>query len=197
MAEILSFCRIPPKCLPSGSPGSPVLYRSEARYDPLTKSITIAVWVGIVAMVSIVVSKLPGEVHSTFELVAALLVAVGLPLGVLLGLFPFSPRSFELTMSGIVVRRLLRSFEIPYSDIVGAERAEWSWVGIRLCASGGLYGYFGLFRFRDLGMVWAYVTNRHNVVLIKTKSGTLYMLSPEDPEGFLEKLRAITSRMKA
>ncbi len=197
MVDIFSFCRIPPRSLPLDSLGSPILYRSKATYDGLTRSITIAVWVGILAIVSIVVSRLPEEVSSTLELIAALLATVGVSFGVLLGLLPFSPRSYELTLSGIVIRRIWRSFEIPYTEIEEAKRINWSWAGIRLYASGGLYGYFGLFKFRDLGRVWVYVTNRHNVVLLRTRSGTQYMLSPEDPEAFLEKLKAILAKMNA
>jgi hypothetical protein len=131
------------------------------------------------------------EVREPMQVMLASTIVLGLTFGILISLYLFSPRGFELTLSGVVVRRVLRSFEIPYKEIVEAGRVSWTWRGIRLFASGGLYGYFGLFQFSGLGRVWTYVTNRHKLVLIRTRDGTLYMLSPEDPDIFLEKLRRV------
>ncbi len=196
MSSFLSFCRIPPGGLPLRFSSSPTLYRSRARYDSLTKSITLGVWAGIILIDVATLYHVYAEITEPTQLIAGSLIILGLTFGVLLGLYPFSPRGFELTLSGIVIRRTLRSFEIPYKDIVEVKRVDWTWKGIRLFASGGLYGHFGLFHFSRLGRVWAYVTDHHKTVLIKTKDGTQYMLSPEDPEAFLERLKALMGRVE-
>ena len=117
--------------------------------------------------------------NSTAGLLTALLT-----IGILVVPYLFSPIAFELSKSGVIVKRPLRSFLIPYSEIVDVSITDLSWKGIRLWASGGLYGFFGLFYVSNLGRVWAYVTRRKNIILIKTKS-LKYAISPEDPQTFL------------
>lgn len=195
MEKFASFCRIPPGGLPQGISSSSVLYRSEARYDPLTKLITVGVWIGLLALNSIVIYAALTEIRQ--QILSLILVAMTavLTLGVLLGTYLFSPRGFELTPGGLVVKRAVRSFEIPYGEMVEAKRVSWTWKGMRLCASGGLHGFFGLFQFSGIGRVWTYVTNRHKTVLIRTRRGVQYMVSPEDPETFLEKLETLRKKV--
>lgn len=190
-----SFCRLPPSGIPLKFSNSPILYKSKARYDGLTKGITLGVWIGFMLIDVVTIYVMYTKLTGLAQFIVGSLV-LGLTFGILLGLYPFSPREFELTLSGIVVKRIIRSFKIPYEEITEVSRARWTWKGVRLMASGGLYGYFGLFRFSGLGRVWAYVTDRHKIVLIKTRDGTKYMLSPEDPDAFLEKIRAVMRKTK-
>ncbi len=56
-------------------------------------------------------------------------------------------------------------------------------------ASGGLFGYYGLFRTSKLGKFSWYVTNRKNSVVVITGAKTT-LVSPDDVEGFLNAVRA-------
>jgi Bacterial PH domain len=55
---------------------------------------------------------------------------------------------------------------------------------IRLWGSGGLFGYYGLFRTSALGKSTWYVTNRRNIVVVITASKTA-LFSPDDVDAFL------------
>ncbi len=55
---------------------------------------------------------------------------------------------------------------------------------MRLWGSGGLFGYYGLFRTKKLGRCTWYATNRKNAVVLVTESKTV-ILSPDDVTGFL------------
>ena len=59
---------------------------------------------------------------------------------------------------------------------------------IRLGGSGGLFGYYGLFSTAKLGRSTWYVTNRSNSMVVITAAKTV-LLSPDDPEGFLDTIR--------
>ncbi len=187
MEKFTGFCRIPPGGLPLRSFYPSILHRSGASYDRLVKVVTLLCWVGLISLdlwiiyVSYVESLPP---RLSFFLVAITSVLV---FGILIGTYVFSPRGYELTLSGVVVKRVLRSFEIPYGDIIDARRVGMP-RGIRICASGGLHGFFGLFQLDGLGRVWMYVTNRGNLVLITTRRGVKYIISPDNPEDFLRKL---------
>ncbi len=64
-------------------------------------------------------------------------------LAVLVIPFAFAPRAYEITQTGIVVRRMLRIFEIPFSSVRRVYETDLSWVGVRLWAVGGLFGFYG------------------------------------------------------
>ena len=60
---------------------------------------------------------------------------------------------------------------------------------IRLWGSGGLFGYYGLFRTAKLGKSTWYVTSRNNSVVVITAAKTV-LFSPDEPDGFLAAIRA-------
>lgn len=196
MGALVGFCRIPPDGLQPKFASSSAIYRSRAEYDALTKSVTAACWIGLVALDLLIAYVVATQIEQPVPSAVLISAITALILGILLGTYAFSPRGFELTPSGIVIRRLARSFEIPYEEIVEVERIEWTWKGIRLWASGGLHGFFGLFQLRGIGRVWMYVTNRHKVVLVRTRRGVQYAISPEDPDAFLRALSALARRAR-
>ena len=59
---------------------------------------------------------------------------------------------------------------------------------IRTFGSGGLFGYYGMFRSKNLGKMRWFCTRKDNLVLIETKDGNQYMASPDDVSGFIKSL---------
>ena len=59
---------------------------------------------------------------------------------------------------------------------------------IRLWGSGGMFGYYGLFRTSKLKKCWWYVTDRQNTVVVITDEKTA-LFSPDDVDGFLAAIR--------
>jgi len=182
---IFSFCRIPPEGIPFRGL---VLYRSIASYDRLVKAITLSIWILIISIdVWIAYLLKTSEISIPPSSLALLYFVYAITLLPPLVTFLFSPREFSLTTDGLQVKRPIRSFVIPYREIVEVKRVEWTHWGIRLFGSGGLYGFFGLFKLKGLGRVWVYVTNRDSVLLIKTRKNQ-YLISPKNAEEFLERL---------
>jgi len=194
MRRAFSFCRLPPGSLNISFSTSPVLYRARAPYDTVTRTITLTVWIGLMALLAfiihlMVIYEVPME---TFTTVTSLMFVV--ILGILIGAYLFSPKEYELTLDGLIVRRVIRSFKIPYRNITEVKRIRWTWKGIRWCASGGIYGFYGLFWKSGIGNVWMYVKDRSKMILIRTADKTQYAISPENPDEFLRKLEEILKR---
>jgi hypothetical protein len=59
---------------------------------------------------------------------------------------------------------------------------------LRLWGSGGLFGYYGLFRTTTLGKCWWYLTSRDNAIVVITANVTA-LFSPDDTNGFLAAVR--------
>ncbi len=119
-----------------------------------------------------------------------LVVAAPLLLIILVS-YAYSPRGYVVGDRSISVERLAGQVRIALDDIRELRRATPDdFRGtIRLWASGGLFGYYGLFRTAKLGKSSWYVTNRKDSVVVITGSKTT-LVSPDDVEGFLDAIRA-------
>lgn len=165
--------------------------RFSARYDTLTWGITLGVMI-LLAAVSMALLLSPIEPLLKLGF-------VGLMIAITLASYTLSPRGFILAEDHLIIRRIIRSVRIPYSSIaeVRYDPTLWSWVRIRLCGSGGMFGFWGLFQLRKLGRAWLYVTNRRNLVLIRTKEGKVYLISPENPTAFVDSIQLKLNTRKA
>jgi hypothetical protein len=146
-----------------------------ASWDNLVKGVTT----GVFALMAIVIAIL-GLVSNSLPLVAALITLFG---SVLLVIFLWAPRGYELHRNLVVVRRPIGDAKIVFSQ--AASRWNWTWLGLRLFGSGGMYGYYGIFTFKGIGTVRMHATNRRKLVLVTNVNGRKYLLSPDDPERFI------------
>lgn len=144
-----------------------------ASYDTTTKIVSGGVCAGL--LLAVAVMAVPhGVIVGCLLLVTLLLTYV------------YSPRGYRVDGRSIVVKRLIGSVTVPLDGLRSARR-----IGpddlrgcIRLFGSGGLFGYYGLFRTSSLGRCTWYVTNRKNaVVVIGASKTTVY--SPDDVDEFL------------
>jgi hypothetical protein len=145
-----------------------------ASYDSTARVIT-----------AIVIVLLASVVFATRSTVVAGFEAVLLILS-----YAYSPRGYSIVDRAIVVSRLIGDLRIPLDGIreVRTATADDFRGCIRLFGSGGLFGYYGLFRTSKLGKCIWYVTNRGNaVVTIGEKTAAF---SPDDVDGFVAAVRA-------
>lgn len=113
---------------------------------------------------------------------------------ILLAIFAWSPRSYFLDGRTLRVRRLIGAVPFPLDELQEARRATAADLSgcIRLFGSGGVFGYYGLFRTSKLGRCTWYVTDRDNSVVLVTPTKTA-LFSPDDPDGFLSAVGAPVS----
>lgn len=145
-----------------------------ASYDTTTKIVSGAVCAGMLLPAAAVTAAPHG-------VVLGCLVLMTLPLA-----YMYSPRAYRIEGRSIVVKRLVGNVNVPLDGIRAARRINADDLRgcIRLFGSGGLFGYYGLFRTSSLGRCTWYVTNRKNaVVVIGASKTTVY--SPDDVDGFL------------
>jgi hypothetical protein len=113
-------------------------------------------------------------------------VVLGLSLLILAVAYAYSPRGYGFSEQSLVVKRLIGDVAIPLEDVRAARRVTSDDLRgcMRLWGSGGLFGYYGLFRTSFLGRCTWYVTNRQKMVVLVTGSKTA-LFSPDDVDGFL------------
>ncbi len=148
-------------------------------WDYLVKGITIIVFVLLVSLL-IIFSFFIDDPYILVSLSISYFLILFLP-------FLWSPQGYFVHNDIVTVKRLIGDKKI----IVAMEpkRWNWTWWGLRLFGSGGLYGYFGFFTFKGTGRVQMYSTNRHNLVHIRDNQGKKYLLSPKEPDRFIQLLQ--------
>jgi hypothetical protein len=148
-------------------------------WDPLIKGMTA----GVVVLV-FMLAAIFGLVLDYSSL------AIGLPLiffSILIIPLLWAPQRYLVKDNIVMVRRRIGDAKICVSR--EPERWKWTWWGLRLFGSGGLYGYFGYFYMKRIGRVRMYATNRHNMVLLIDEKGEKMLVSPNEPDRFIRQLK--------
>lgn len=100
--------------------------------------------------------------------------------------FLFAPRGYLVSSEGITIRALVTSYVIPKSKIKRVEMVEGVKPGAGLTWAAGLFGYAGLFALADGTTAKVYATRWDRMVRVQTTGGDPYLLSPVEPEAFVE-----------
>jgi hypothetical protein len=148
-----------------------------ASYDRLTSVLSI-VGCGVILLIPLGIIL---ALHSTF-LGSFVFGAVGL---IILLAYAFSPRGYTVSQGVITVKRLIGDVRFPLngkSEVRTATRDDFRGC-IRLFGSGGLFGYYGIYRTSRLGTCRWYLTNRSKAVVVA--AGKRALFSPDDVDGFL------------
>jgi len=158
-----------------------------ATWDNLAKGVTIAIFLILISLgaVLILISR---------DLVLATAVVTFFSLILFLP-YLWAPRGYVLDSDCVIVQRAIGDVKIRIAQL--PSRWNWTWWGLRLLGSGGLYGYFGVFTFKGAGRVRMHATDRRKLVLVTDVKGRKYLLSPDDPEDFIQRAKALpTLRME-
>ena len=115
---------------------------------------------------------------------------VVLPIVIILGTLPFLVRGFVLGSGELRVQRLGWQNRFALSEVVSVEINPEALRGsIRLCGSGGLFGFFGWFWNKQLRIYRAYGTDPKLAVIIRLRQRTI-VVTPENPERFVAELKS-------
>lgn len=112
--------------------------------------------------------------------------------GVIFISYGFIPKKIAVLDDLILVKNLYGSVYININEIETISKLEEKGFNLRTFGVGGLFGYFGYFNGKD---VW-YVTNRNKKVKIILKTGKLYMISPENPDDFINDVQSRRSEIR-
>lgn len=101
---------------------------------------------------------------------------------------PFTIRGYSVDDHEIGIRRLFWTTRIKRDGLTGAEVIPDAMRGsLRTCGNGGLFSFTGWYWSKKLRAYRAYVTHRHNTVVLRFPNRTI-VVSPDDPERFAEDL---------
>jgi len=127
-----------------------------------------------------------------FVIIGAILLLIN---GLILSLSFLGKRmSYKLGEDDFIVNFGFSKRRIPYSLINNVQLSHITLL-FRLFGASWPGLYWGLFRVKDIGSVWVYSTRmRGDFVLLDLVNGKKIVLSPEDPETFLNEIHTQKSR---
>lgn len=97
----------------------------------------------------------------------------------------YRPLTIKATDNELIIHRMLKNKTIPYSSIKAASRFYPSPGGLRLCGSGGFFGYWGYFTDIVIGSYFGYFGKRSQCIVVELKNGPQYVISCEQPDEML------------
>lgn len=147
-------------------------------FDKTAKIVTI-----FVVILILLVSFLPlidSEVDYVF------FISLTTTMSILFFAWSLHPKYYTIESDGIYIKRFFKSIHIPFESIVNIKEMprEDTSGSMRLNASGGLFGYFGVFSNQKLKKYYMYATNTYKLVSIRLHD-KLYVISPEERELFI------------
>jgi hypothetical protein len=96
-----------------------------------------------------------------------------------------APRGYAVDPEGILVLRHWPRTFIRADDLVAVEPIELRRVW-KVCGCQGVYGGWGWFSSDKLSWFRAYITHTDRLVVLRLRRGTPVVVSPDDPEGFVQ-----------
>lgn len=151
-----------------------------------TLDITAKLMTASITLLFVMIAVGPGLLGKTGD--TEIQIGVLLFLLVVYGItYAFSPLSYEVNETDLIIKRPFRNVVIPRYQIknvfvLAQGKLTWS---IRTFGVGGLFGYFGQFWNKEFGSMTWYVTRRNKTVMVITQNNKKIVLSPENAEQFV------------
>lgn len=131
---------------------------------------------------------------ATFNETPMFWIVLGILVLLLLCGLLYAPSQIVADSNHVVVKSYLRRKSLPIHDIESIELFQPTMGALRLCASGGFFGYWGLFREGDIGRYAGYYGRASDCFLIRMKNGDKYVLGCENPAAMVEFIKEQTGR---
>lgn len=103
----------------------------------------------------------------------------------------FRPKHYKLSGDRLIIHRLADKVSIDRNQIKEVKQIDPEQLrgSIRTFGVGGLFGYYGRYANNKLGRMTWYATRKNKTVLIITNSNEKIILTPDEPEAFVERLK--------
>lgn len=104
--------------------------------------------------------------------------------------FCYAPYAIAADSEAITMVSLLRKRRIALRDVESVELRQPAAGCVRICASGGYYGFWGLFSERGLGRYRGFYGKASDCFLVRLKNGDKYMLGCGKPAQMVEYIQS-------
>lgn len=134
----------------------------------------------IILIVVVVIAFMPlYNIAERNNIAISIVCGIALIEMIVMGLY-YCPVSIIVTQNQLLIRRFFTSKNVPLNEIVSVEIYSGSTRFLKVCGSGGMFGFYGWYKNKELGRFFIYATNLKELICITLISGKKYMISCED-----------------
>lgn len=127
----------------------------------------------------------------------AFFILLAIYLTLIVGGLLYGPAYVEVDKDNIILGSLLRHKKITLRDVESVELFRPTMGAIRIFASGGFIGYWGIFKEGDIGRYYAFYGKSSDCFLVRMKNGDKYVVGCENPDDIIAYVSShIGSRLK-
>lgn len=116
-----------------------------------------------------------------FKEVVAFVILLSILLVLWLSSLLYGPWYIDVTPDYIIMGSLLRRKKLLMRDVESVQLFQPTMGALRLWASGGFMGYWGIFMEKDVGRYYAFYGKSSECFLVRMKNGDKYVLGCADP----------------
>ena len=156
--------------------------RFVTKLDDLTRIITFTVFI-MVGITFIFLIQKSFALHQPELIIAPALTLILLGVTAL-----FRTTAYQLEGGTLSVLRPAGKKEFAVADVEELKLVtkEDLGFGLRTFGSGGFFGYFGRFVYKNAGKVTMYATDRSKMLLIRFRDEKQIIITPDDTRGFID-----------
>ncbi len=159
------------------------MHRFTATLDSLARTLTFVLLVALVIPFITIVSQY-FRLHDLRLLLGPAVITLGIILVVV-----YRPKGYGLDKAGLQVFRQAGPVLIPLRSIRSIVPVTGKELGYGVFGTGGFFGYFGPYFYRNYGKVTLYATDKNKMLLITLDDERRIIISPDDTDGFLKAFR--------
>lgn len=104
----------------------------------------------------------------------------------------YAPLSVSVSEKEICVHSLLKRHAIPMRRVVNVERFMPTMGALRIFASGGFMGYWGIFKEGDVGRYMAYYGKSSDCFMVRLDNGDKYVIGCKNPDAVIARIKSLT-----
>ena len=98
----------------------------------------------------------------------------------------YGPSYIKADNNNIIMGSILKCRKIPMQNLESIELFQPTMGAIRIFASGGFMGYWGIFREGDIGRYYAFYGKASDCFLVRMKNGDKYVLGCDNPDKMVD-----------
>ena len=98
----------------------------------------------------------------------------------------YGPAYVQADEEYVILGSILKKHRIPMRNVESVELFQPTMGAIRIFASGGFLGYWGMYREGDIGRYYAFYGKASDCFLIRMKNGDKYVAGCENPDAMVK-----------
>lgn len=155
--------------------------KQKVKFSAFSTTITLLVIISLIAIA--IYTFRGGAPHWCPYCIATLIIAI------LITASFYAPLSISVDNQYLTINFLFRKKHLPLSEIEKVMMCPPTMAEIRICGSGGCFGYWGWFREPSIGTYFAYYGKASDCFLVELKNKRKYLLGCEDSTKIVEFIR--------